>query len=299
MLPQRGEDMLDLKVHTFLKVVELGSYTAAAAALHLTQPAVTQHIARLEEHYGCRLFRPEGRGVRLTEAGESFLRYARMQRANEMQLQRDLERVHLPLRLGSTLSIADYYLPELILPLCGREAHLPCVEVANTEILLGKLLAGELDAAFIEGIFDRACFEAKVFSEPEFVPVAAADHPLAGREVTLEELHEYPIICREAGSGTRAVMENYLARQNDSPNSFAQLWEAGSFALIKQMLRGTQAVSFMYEAVARREVEEGSLKRLNIRGYDVCHALHFVYLKHSLRRRAVEELFERMVPQAL
>lgn len=289
--------MLDLKVHTFLKVVELGSYTAAANALHLTQPAVTQHIARLEEYYGCRLFRPEGRGVRLTEAGENFLHYARMQRANELHLQRDLERAQRPLRLGSTLSIADYYLPELILPLCGLEPHLPSVDVANTEVLLGRLLAGELDAAFIEGIFDRALFEAKVFSVAEFVPVASAEHPLAGRKVTLEELHPYPVICRESGSGTRAVMEHALAQQNDSPNSFSALWEVGSFALIKQMLRGTQAVSFMYEAVARREIEEGTLTRLSIRNYSASHALHFVYLKHTLRRREVEDFYRKIFPE--
>lgn len=287
--------MLDLKVHTFLKVVELGSYTAAASAMHLTQPAVTQHIARLEEHYGCRLFRPEGRGVRLTEAGESFLHYARMQYANEVDLQRDLSGRHKPLRIGSTLSIADYYLPELILPLCRSESVLPHVDVGNTEQLLGKLLAGELDAAFIEGIFDRALFEARVFSVPEFVPVAAADHPLANRPVTLEELHDYPVILRESGSGTRAVMENYLAQQNDSPNSFAAVWEVGSFVLIKQMLRGTEAVSFMYEAVARQEIGEGSLSRLQIREYDLRHPLHFVYLKHSVRRRVVEDFYRKIL----
>ena len=287
--------MLDLKVHTFLKVVELGSYTAAANAMHLTQPAVTQHIARLEEHYGCRLFRPEGRGVRLTEAGESFLHYARMQYANELDLQRDLRGRYKPLRIGSTLSIADYYLPDLILPLCRAESVLPHVDVGNTEQLLGKLLSGELDAAFIEGIFDRALFEARVFSQPEFIPVASANHPLANRPVTLEELHDYPVILRESGSGTRAVMENYLAQQNDSPNSFAAVWEVGSFVLIKQMLRGTEAVSFMYEAVARQEVAEGSLTRLQIREYDLRHPLHFVYLKHSVRRRMVEDFYRKIL----
>jgi len=288
--------MLDLKVHTFLKVVELGSYTAAAAALHLTQPAVTQHIARLEEHYGCRLFRPEGRGVRLTEEGESFLHYARMQYANELHLHRDLSRLHKPLRIGSTLSIADYYLPELILPLCRPDAVLPHVSVGNTEQLLGKLLAGELDAAFIEGIFDRALFEARVFYTPEFVPVAAADHPLAGRTVMLEDLHNYPVILRESGSGTRAVLENYLAQQNDTPNSFSTVWEVGSFALIKQMLQGTTAVSFMYEAVARQEIREGRLTRLQLQGYDLRHPLHFVYLKNTMRRRVVEDFYREMIP---
>ena len=56
--------MLDAKILTFLEVARLGSYTRAAECLHLTQPAVTQQIHRLEEHFGRRLVDTRGRGVR-------------------------------------------------------------------------------------------------------------------------------------------------------------------------------------------------------------------------------------------
>ena len=69
--------MLDSKVLTFLEVAAQGSYTRAAENLHLTQPAVTQQIHRLEEHYGQRLVDTCGRAVRLTEAGEKLERHAR------------------------------------------------------------------------------------------------------------------------------------------------------------------------------------------------------------------------------
>lgn len=61
--------MLDYRTHTFLTVCRLGSFTQAAAELHITQPAVSQHIRQLEAHYGCALFHKGGRRGELTQAG--------------------------------------------------------------------------------------------------------------------------------------------------------------------------------------------------------------------------------------
>ena len=285
--------MLDAKTGTFLKVVELGSYTAAAAALHLTQPAVSQHIQKLEEHYGCRFFTLEGRALRLTEEGTRFLHYAKMQQANERQLLQQLAGNPAPLRIGSTLSIADYYLPPLLAPMAAQPLAPLQVDVANTGTLLQKLLNGELDAAFIEGMFDHKLFEAQVFFQARFLPVAAAAHPLAGRRATLEELHGFPLLLREQGSGTRAILENHLARENDTAASFAQVWEVGSFLLIKRLLETSQAVSFMYEAVAQQEVAQGKLAFLELFNYSVTHSLHFVCLKNSLEKNRAAEFYAR------
>lgn len=103
--------MLDAKIQTFLEVAAQGSYTRAAERLHLTQPAVTQQIHRLEEHYGHRLVDTCGRVVRLTEAGMLLEHHARMQLANERRFMERMAAEEPPLSLGATLSIADYYLP--------------------------------------------------------------------------------------------------------------------------------------------------------------------------------------------
>ena len=78
--------MLDSKMDTFLTVARLGSYTLAAQELHITQPAVTQHIRKLEEHYGCRLVDFTGHQLRLTQAGELLCQYGTLQNANERSL---------------------------------------------------------------------------------------------------------------------------------------------------------------------------------------------------------------------
>lgn len=285
--------MLDFKLDTFLMVAQLGSCTAAAQQLGLTQPAVTQHLARLEEHYGCTFFTREGRSMRLTAQGEEFLHYVRMQRSNEQQLIQRLARRTRPLRIGSTLSIADYYLPSRLEPLLAQPEFSLDMEVANTDTLLGRLVQGQLDAALIEGIFDRQAFEAHVICRTRFVPVAAADHPLAGRTARWEELYRYPLILREKGSGTRAMLENCLAQNNDSLSSFSQVWQVGSLALIKHLLRRTQAVSFLYEEVTAQEVAQGQLAQLQLEGFEVTHPLHMVVLKNSLEYERVMAFYRQ------
>lgn len=283
--------MLDIKLNTFLKVVELGSYTAAANALHMTQPAITFHISKLEENYGHKFFRQEGRAMLLTEAGEQFLHYAKLQMVNEEQFLERLKKSEPKFHFGSTLSIADYYLPDLISPYMNSPDFYLNLEVANTEILMAKLLSGELDAAFIEGIFDRSLFDSRIFLSPNFVPVVSSSHPLLGKTVSLNGLHDYTLILREQGSGTRAIAENYFRLQNDSSASFNKIWTVGSFALIKTILKSTSAISFMYEAVAKREIENGELSILDIENYSLKHPLHFVYLKNSLRKDKISAYF--------
>lgn len=287
--------MLDSKMDTFLAVIAHGSYTKAANALHMTQPAVTQHIQRLEEHYGCPLFVQDGRGRKLTAEGETFLHYAKMQVSNEKHFADSLAQQQKSIRIGATLSIADYYLPEILTALCKEYQPKLDIAVDNTKVLLGQLLDGDLDCAFIEGIFDRNLFAAKKFCMAEFIPVVSHDHPLANKRVSLGDLYDYPLILREKGSGTRAILENALLQQNDSVASFANIWQVGSFLLIKELLKQTEAISFMYENVAKNEIANGALCPLYIEGFSVVHGLQFVYLKNSLIEKEVLAFYDMCI----
>lgn len=286
--------MLDSKLFTFLKVVEKKSYTAAAEELHLTQPAVTQHIKKLEEYYQCRFIEISGKVLSLTREGEFLYHYANMQLANEKQLKTQIQEMVLSLHIGATLSIADYYLPSLLKKYVQEENRNFTIAVGNTETLLEKLIHGELDCAFIEGIFDTNLFESAIFCKAKFIPVAAASHPLKGKEVSLSELSCFPLILREAGSGTRAILENYLYQKNCSVHSFPQILEIGSFGLIKQLLCDSQAVTFLYEKVAQREIEQGELCQIYLKDFSICRPLHFVYLKNSMAKKKYELFFENL-----
>ncbi|HSH36448.1 LysR family transcriptional regulator [Schnuerera sp.] len=287
--------MLDTKIFTFLKVAQHKNYTKAAAELNLTQPAVTQHIKKLEEYYGCNLIDINGKSVKLTEQGEVFYNYANFQIANEKQLINQIKKVETPIKIGATLSIADYYLPPYLSSYLGNNDELISVTVKNTQSIIEMLLNNELYCAFIEGIFDKSLFHFYEFHNTKFLPVARKGHPLEGSETTISEIHKYPLILREEGSGTREIYKNYLYQNNDSILSVSKVYEISSFGIIKKMLSSSDAISFMYEEVAKQEVEKGELCYLTIQNYSIQRPLYFVYPSNSLMKEKNELFYQKLM----
>lgn len=288
--------MLDGKIETFLVVAQCGSYTKAAELLHFTQPAITQQIRRLEEHYGCSLVRFRGRSFSLTAEGRALLEYAKAQKANEQRLRERLSHMAHPLRVGATLSIADYYLPPLLEKKNEQPGFCLQVEVGNTKTLLENIMDGRLDCAFIEGTFDGALFTAIPFCQAAFLPVVRTNHPLARKKVSFETLYQFPVLLREEGSGTRAILEHFLASKNSSVLAFERQMEAGSFLLLKKLLQSSDAVSFLYEKVVAEEWKQQTLQPVFVKEFPLYRQMHFVYAKGSLAAKECEDFFSRLQP---
>ncbi|MFZ2257691.1 MAG: LysR family transcriptional regulator [Clostridiaceae bacterium] len=290
--------MLDPKIKTFLKVAELKHFTKAAQALNLTQPAVSQQIRRLEEYYGTRLLEASVKGVRLTPEGVALMRYAQFQLANEEQLFDQFKKLEKPLRIGATLSIADYYLSQLVGPFMVHNKEAISITVKNTQVILDMLLRNELDCAFVEGLFDKSVFSYEEFIETKFVAVARFDHQLAKKIASLNEVQCYPLILREIGSGTREIYENFLYQHNDSIQSAGQIYEVSSFGLIKQLLAQTDGVSFMYEEVAKKEVQEGTLTILEIEDLKIQRPLYYIYPRNGIDRAKHAEFYRKLMERS-
>ena len=133
--------MVDPKLTTFLTLVEEKTTVRCAEALHLSQPAVTQHIRSLEAEYGVKLFAKEGRRLTLTEAGTRFYRMARRLPSMEAQLRAALaEGEAAPLHFGVTRSIGEGLMPRLapalLEALPGRRLEM---RLQNTRTLLEEL----------------------------------------------------------------------------------------------------------------------------------------------------------------
>ncbi len=207
--------MLDLKLlTTFREVAVRGSFSDAAVALDFTQPAVSQHISRLEAALGVRVLERNARGVSLTPAGEVLVRHASAlldaaRRAEEAV--RDAAGVgRAQVRVAAFPSAAAGLLPGATRDLRARrpDAELS-LQVHELEGALDALLAGRVDVAVI---VDSALSPAKRRTGVEYLPICddemriavAADHPLATRtSVALEELSDEPFLITEV-AGTCA-----------------------------------------------------------------------------------------------
>src|SRR3954454_21555120 len=203
--------MLDLKLlTTFREVAVRGSFSDAAVALDFTQPAVSQHIGRLESALGVRVLERSARGVTLTAAGEVLVRHASALLDSARQAEEAVRAAagvgRAQVRVSAFPSAAAGLLPGATRELRARrpDAELT-LQVLENEPGLEALLAGRSDVA---AIVQSAVAPITPRAGVEFVPVAddelriavAADHPLATRaSVTLEELRDEPWLVTEVG----------------------------------------------------------------------------------------------------
>jgi DNA-binding transcriptional LysR family regulator len=207
--------MLDLKLlTTFREVAVRGSFSDAAAALDFTQPAVSQHISRLESALGVRVLERSARGVSLTPAGEVLVRHASAlldaARRAEEAVREAAGIGRAQVRVGAFPSAAAGLLPGATRELRARrpDAELT-LQVLEEEAALDALLAGRIDVATI---VQSALSPSKPRVGVEYIPISddelrvavAADHPLATRaSVALEELRDEPFLITEV-AGTCA-----------------------------------------------------------------------------------------------
>lgn len=276
--------MLDPRWNTFLAVCETMNYTRAAERLCLTQPAVTHHIHYLEEHYGCRLFSYEGKVLRLTEAGLRLLEFTRSMAYNSRKVETAMAApVPVSLRVGASKTIGEFIIaPKIERFLRAQPDASFSLMVDNTQVLLRELEAGQLDFVLVEGFFDRSRYDAQLCQREDFFGVCAPGHRLAGRSVPLDELVGERLILRESGSGTRAIFEEALHRQNYTLDSFSSVVTISDFSTIKSLVVDGLGVSFLYAPVVAQELKVGTLARFDLEEVPMSGAFYFVCLKDNL-----------------
>lgn len=277
--------MLDFRLRTFLTLCETKNFSKAGEHLGLTQPAVSQHIHQLEDRYGTKLFTSVGRQFGLTKAGELLYRHAAFTAAESQRVEEALEKQsqQLSLRFGATRTIGEFVMPRALARyLATYQGDLSLV-VDNTDALLSKLTAGQIDFAFIEGIFDQQAFASQTLFEDTLELFCSPHDPLAAKTVELEELLPRRLIVREKGSGSREVLENALASRNRSLNNFASVLEIGNIAIIKALLREGLGLAFLYGNSQERLADNSALtlKKVKVHNFDIRHAYSFVHRKGS------------------
>lgn len=278
--------MTDTRIETFLTLCRVMNYRKTAEELNMTQPAVTQHIHYLEEHYGCRLFIYDRKSLRMTPEAELLKRYAENVTCQEKRLKALLsEKNGSSLSVGATKTIGEYVISEHICAFLGDPANRISVNVDNTEHLLEALSRGEIDFALIEGFFDSSRYASRLYRKEPFVGICGAGHHLAGREVSLDEIMNEELILREEGSGTREILRQLLAEQNRSFSQFGRITSVSNFGLAARILEKGIGISFAYKAVMEREK---GLAEFKVRGWDIVRDFNYVYLDNPFSEQAVE-----------
>lgn len=254
-------------VNTFLHVAELHSFSHAARVLGYSQSAVSAQVAQLEAELGAPLFDRVGKTVRLTDAGQTFLGYARSLLTTAQQAQnalRPTKQISGSLRLVLADSLCSAFLPALL-----QRYHAMCPQVelilrtATANEMLQLTCTNQVDLAYT---LDEPLLQANLvlaLDEPESICfVAPPSHPLAGRaDVSLEELTKQDFLLTERGMSYRDALDRMLAQRGLSLRPYL---EHGSAALLCQMVERGMGLSFLPEYTVHPALSEGRLVRLSV-----------------------------------
>ncbi|MDE2586442.1 MAG: LysR family transcriptional regulator, partial [Betaproteobacteria bacterium] len=225
--------MADRRLQVFHAVAKQLSFTKAAEALYMTQPAVTFQIKQLEEHFNTRLFdRGHGR-ISLTPAGELVLEYAERilgQYADlEAQLAEMTGQMRGPLLVGATITIAEFMLPRVLGEFNTLFPQVRArLSVGNSETIEHRIIEHSLDIGLTEATEHLPGLEVDRCCEDELQVICAPSHPLAKLvEIHPSMLLDHAFISREPGSGTREISDNYFRSAGIAPENLKVLMELG------------------------------------------------------------------------
>jgi DNA-binding transcriptional LysR family regulator len=288
---------------TFATVAEHRNISRAAVALHLSQPAVSGQLRQLQDEFGEPLYLRDGRGVRLTPAGEQLASYAVRLRDTWRQAHayrdalRGLESGTL--RVGASTTPASYLLPYLIAEFHRRYPEVTLLTAdGNTADIVGTLAS--LDIAMVEGPVgadlppDTAVH---AWHEDEIVAILPRSHPLAqelgpapdgagnarGGAIELAVLGTHPLVLRESGSGVRQMVERAFARAG-VPMRVAL--EIAGVEGVKEAVRAGMGIGFVSAMSMRHEA--GSLCLFSLRPQALTRRFSILIPHASAPSRVVE-----------
>jgi DNA-binding transcriptional LysR family regulator len=276
-------------VETFAQAAELGSFTATARVLGLSQAAVSQRVQALEQFLNVPLFERQGGHVRLTTAGHRLHDYARRILALHREAIQDVTGRQAPLAgelsLASSSVPGEHLLPELLAGFRKRHPHVQVkATVADTQQVLHQVEHGEAHLGLVGGRLDNAHLEFRPFAADRLALVVPAGHEWCQRKrVGLEQLGTQPLIVREVGSGSRWCLEQALAGAGRSLSDLKVAFELGSNEGIKEAVQRGLGVTVLSTRVVQKEVQAGALHTLQVTGLPLEREMFVVWD----RRRAL------------
>ena len=265
---------MDLRqLRTFVEVVDRGSFSAAADALGVTQPAVSQQIQSLERAIGTPLVDRGGRQATATPRGEVVYRHALRLLAARADLERELAEGHDelsgPLLVGASTGPGEHVLPALM----GRFRRAnPRVAVSlrveTTSTVIDRVLGRELELGVVGSRRPHRSLRYEPFLRDRVTLAVPAGHPFAGRRVTLAELHRQPLIVMQEGAGVRSVIEAELRRAGVRMRDLDVAMEMGLQESAKSAVEAGFGLSFLSVTAISKELALGSLATAEVTGID-------------------------------
>ncbi|HVW76040.1 MAG TPA: LysR family transcriptional regulator [Alloacidobacterium sp.] len=267
--------MENFRLTVFRAVALQASFRKASEALHLSQPAVSQHIHALEEELGCRLFDRSGTRISLTPAGKVLLKYAersvRVLDDAKSALAKLEGEVSGDLRLGASTTVAQYILPRMLGSFLKDNPKVTLSVVSgNTEEIVDLLLKDSIMLGMIEGPPRSKEVHVEKFLDDQMVLIVPAGHEWSGiGSIPLQSLAKVPLLLREQGSGSRHVVEHALKKAGLSPNRLQIRMALDSTEAIVSGIEAGLGIGFVSQWAISKAARLGTVVPVRIENFEI------------------------------
>jgi DNA-binding transcriptional LysR family regulator len=274
--------MIAISYQVFFEVANLRSFSKAADALYLSQPAVSKHVKNLEGQLGASLFNRNGNTISLTPFGEKLYEHLFHAKAIQKQLEYDLsilkgqEGAKGSLKLGASTTVSLYILPRIISQFHKNHpnVHIQLLN-RNSGNILEALLNKEIDLAIIEGQNKINRVSYTYFTEEEVIAVCSKQSPYAKRSLELMELKQVPLALRERGSGTLYALMKELEQQNIKQTDLNVKVRLGGTEALKNFLVEDICLGFLPKISVVKALEKQELVQVPVHNLSVFRQFYF------------------------
>ena len=269
------------QLRLFLATAETGSVSAAARAMHVTQPTASMQLREITESVGMPLYDIIGRQLHLTDAGQRLAQTARSivgeWEAFEQSIHAMRGLTQGKLRVA-VVSTAKYFVPRLLGSFCEQHPDIDIsLEVLNRDGVVQRLRDNRDDLYVMTTPPADMVLEDQVFLSNPLVLIAPRNHALAARKrLSLDALKNERFLLREKGSGTRLATDRFFEAQNFEPSSRLAL---GSNEAIKEAVAGHLGVAVISRHALKDSELDHELCVLPVTGMPIPSQWHLVYPK--------------------
>ncbi|HJX31317.1 MAG TPA: selenium metabolism-associated LysR family transcriptional regulator [Thermodesulfobacteriota bacterium] len=292
------------QIEIFCKIVELGSFSKAAEALHLSQPTLTEHIKSLEDYLGATLLDRLGREVIPTKAGDILYEYAqkilRLKREAEQTLWSLKGALKGDLVVGASTIPGEYILPSLIK---GFRDNFPDIiiklTIGDTKKVIDDIVNNRIELGVVGAVMENAKLEYHKFVQDELVLIVFPSSSWGKmKSITLEKLQEIPFVLREEGSGTRMVMEKSLREHGFDSGHLNVIMRLGSTTAVIQAIKSGIGCSILSRRAVQENLNNGTLKTVAIEKIKTFRDFYIVLRRGKTKSPLCEAFLKFLIEKA-
>ncbi|WP_411843215.1 LysR substrate-binding domain-containing protein [Salinicoccus sp. HZC-1] len=284
--------MINQGIKVFVTVVDKKSFTQAAELLHMTQPAVSSYIKKLEEELGVTLIDRSGRTIKLNPAGEIYYYYAKeMLSINErmQHLIQDLQNESRgPINIGASYTYGEYILPKKIAKLLNKHPAIsPEVSISNSTSIIKMVKSHDLDIGIIEDeerATDKDLNITRLLKDRLYI-IGNQNMP---DDLNKQALEKATWIIREEGSGTRSYQNHLFASLDIHPKTIT----LSSTQAVKSSVANGIGLTLLSSHTIEEELKVGSLKIINKESTELNRYFHLLTPDVKFHSKSTRTLLE-------